>query len=292
MSISNWKGVITFGLVTIPVILYPSQNKKANIVFHQIDRRDNARIKYQRINSDTGKEVPWKEITRGYEFEKGTVVPVPDAILKKVAGEKSREINIEHFINLKELNLLTLENVYYLVPDKNSVKGYVILRDTLAATNKAGVAKVIISTKEHLSVIFSYENALILCLLRYHSEIKKLSDFDFPAKDIKKYKVTAKEMSIAKQLIQSMTSKWHPEKYKDDYQDFIHQWAMESINNLPHKVKEKQPKKTKQTLNFVDLLKKSLASSQQLDKRKKLSGGRHGKQVGKSKYSHPTRLVH
>ena len=155
MPRSNWKGVISFGLVTIPIILYPSQNKQANISFHQIDKRDNARIKYQRINANTGKVVDWKNITRGYEYDKETTVPVPDDVLKKVAGDKEREINIDNFIDKKDLDFLTLENVYYLAPDKNGTKGYVILRDALAETNKVGIAKVIISTKEYLSALAS-----------------------------------------------------------------------------------------------------------------------------------------
>jgi DNA end-binding protein Ku len=258
---SHWKGVISFGLVTIPIVLYPSRNKQADISFHQIDKRDNARIQYQRINSNTGKIVPWEEITRGYEFDKETIIPVPDEVLQKVAGDKAKAINIDTFIDRKDLNLLTLENVYYLVPDKNGQKGYVILRDSLTDTNKVGIAKVVISTKEYLSALIPHKDALLLCLLKYDNEMKKPSEFDLPNKNISAYKITAKEIEVAKQLIKSMSSKWKPEHYVDDYQQSIHQWVEESVNHLPHNKTVKSSRKATNIINFVDLLKKSLAAS-------------------------------
>lgn len=269
MPTTHWKGMISFGLVTIPVMLYPAQNKQATISFHQIDKHDNERIQYQRINSRTGKKVPWEDIIRGYEFDKDTIVPVPDEVLKKVAGEKAKTIDIEAFVNQDDIDMLTLENVYYLVPEKNGMKGYVILREALASTGKAGIAKVIISTKEYLSAVMVKDNALVLCLLRYDKEMRKLADVDLPEKDMKKYKVTSKEIDIAKQLIKSMTnSKWRPEKYKDEYQEAIHQWVEETARHLPHHAKKKSAGKMKPTANFIDLLKKSLVSTKAKGKRK------------------------
>lgn len=262
MPRSNWKGVISFGLVTIPIVLYPSENKKAHISFHQIDKRDNARIKYQRINSETGKEVEWKDITRGYEYDKETTIPVPDEVLKKVGGVEARDIDIQNFVAKESIDMLTLENVYYLVPDKNGQKGYVILRDALADTNKAGIAKVIISTKEYLAAVMAHENALVLCLLKYDDEVHKLSEYDLPEENLKKYKVTNKEIEVAKKLIASMTTKWKPEKYKDEYQSILHEWAEETVKNIPHKRKEKSirtPANGK--ANLIDLLKRSLAAT-------------------------------
>lgn len=261
MSRSNWKGFISFGLVSIPISLYTSKNKSADISFHQIDKKNNARIRYERINSTTGKSVPWENITRGYEFDKETIIPVPDEVLKKVAGEKSRTIEIEHFINKDELNLLTLENVYYSVPEKNGIKGYVILRNTLLETNTVGIAKVVISTKEYLSAIIPHENALMICLLKYDKEIKKPSEFSLPDKPASEYKIKPNEMKMAKQLIKSMTTKWRPEKYIDEYQKSIHQWVEESVNHIPHKKLEKLYKKPSTKTNMIDLLKKSLNAS-------------------------------
>jgi len=259
---SNWKGVISFGLVSIPILLYPTKNKKADISFHQIDRRDNSRIKFQRINVETGKEVPWEDITRGYSYDKETTIPVPDEVLKKVAGKNTRSIDIDTFIPRKDLDILTIENSYYLVPEKKGNKGYIILREALEETNKIGIAKVIISTKEYLAAVLPHQNVLILCLLRYDTETRKITDFDIPTKALGEYKINKKEIDVAKQLIQAMSSKWNPKKYVDEYQKAIHQWVDETVHKLPHpKVKKSHvPKPTTNVVNLVDLLKKSLAS--------------------------------
>lgn len=271
MPKSNWKGVISFGLVTIPVILHPASNKQADISFHLIDKKDNARIKYQRVNSNTGKIVPWENIIRGYEVDEETIIPVPDNILQKIAGDKTRTINIDAFVDKKDVDFLTLENVYYLVPDKNGQKGYVILREALKDTNKAGVAKVVISTREYLSVLIPHQDALMLCLLKYDSEVRKPSEFELPDKELSAYKATSKEITIAKQLIKSMSSKWKPEKFVDSYQQSIHEWVEETIHHLPHKKSKKLVKKPGKNVNFIDLLKKSLATSSKKPE-KKMSG--------------------
>lgn len=262
MPRSNWKGNITFGLVSIPIVLYTVENKKADISFHQIDKRDNSRIKYQRINASTGKTVPWESIIRGYEYDKDTVIPVPDTVLEKVAGENSRTIDIQTFINKNEFNLLAIERNYFLVPDEKGkgTKGYVILRETLKDMNKIGIARVIISTKEYVAAVLPEGNALILCLLKYDNELRKAEDFSLPDKELSHYKITHKEMDMAKQLLKSMSSKWKPEKYIDEYQSAIHTWVEESVNKLPHKKSKQRTKHTSSNVvNFVDLLKKSLA---------------------------------
>jgi DNA end-binding protein Ku len=261
MARSNWRGHISFGLVSIPIVLYTVENKRADISFHQIDKHDNARIQYQRINANTGKIVPWERITRGYEYEKDAVIPVPDDVLEKVAGAEARTINIQTFINKTEFNLLSIEKNYYLVPDEKGKgnKGYVILREALKDTHKIGIARVIISTKEYLSAIIPEGDALILSLLKYDKELRKPSEFPLPDKEPDFYKITPKEIKLAKELIKSMSGKWKPEKYIDEYQSAIHRWVEETVNKLPHKT-TKQPAKRQPSnvINFMDLLKKSL----------------------------------
>lgn len=262
MPRSNWKGHISFGLVSIPIILYNVENTKADISFHQIDKRNNARIKFQRINVETGKLVPWENITRGYEYDKDTIIPVPDEVLEKVAGENARTIDIQTFINKNEFDFLSIYKNYYIVPNEKGKgnKGYVILRDSLKETNKIGIAKVIISTKEYIAAVIPHEDIIVLTLLKYDDEIRKPSEFTVPDKSLSFYKITQKEMDIAKQLIRSMTSKWRPEKYIDEYQTSIHQWVDEVVHKLPHaKSKHKKHPSTSNVVNFVDLLKKSLS---------------------------------
>jgi DNA end-binding protein Ku len=288
MPRSNWKGHISFGLVSIPVVLFPTENKSADISFHQIDKHNNARIKFQRVNSVTGKKVEWADIIKGYEYDKETMIPVPEEIIKKIAGENGRTIEIEQFISRKDLDLLTVAKTYYLVPDKKGDKGYVILREALTDTNKVGIAKVIISTKEYLAAIMPHEDkALILYLLKYDDEVRKISEFDIPRKDLAAYKVNKKEIEIAKQLIQSMTAKWKPEKYVDDYQAALHKWVEEEATKKPHKSAMKTRTKAQgNVVDFVDLLRKSINSKSSTKKsptRKSSKSSKSTKTIPKSK---------
>lgn len=263
-----WKGAISFGLVSIPIMLVPMDKKSATISFHQIDKRDNSRIKYQRINANTGKTVPWEQIARGYEYDKDTIVPVPDEVLNRVAGEHT--IDIENFIERKRLDIFTIENIYYILPDKKAEKGYIILREALMASHRIGIAKVTISTKEYLAAIIPHENALILSLLKYDNEVTKLSELELPAKELKAYKVTNKEIEIAKKLIKSMSKPWNPKKYEDKYQAALHEWVEETANHLPHSQKVQKPKKkSDNSADFVALLRKSLTAKPKAAKKTK-----------------------
>lgn len=259
MARSNWKGYISFGLVNIPIVLFTSEDMSDKVSFHQIDRRNNARIKYKRVNVETGKEVPWEDIVKGYEYTKDNIFVVGEGELEKIAGENARTIAIESFVNKKDINFIDVQKTYFLVPDKNGEKGYVILREALNKTNKIGIAKVIISTKEYLAAVAVYENALVLYLLHYHDDLRPVSEFNLPSEDLKKYKVTKKEIDISKQLIQSMSKKWKPQIYKDEYKEAVHKWAEEKSKKMPHTtMKPRAHIAAGKVINFVDLLKKSL----------------------------------
>ncbi len=272
MPRSNWKGVISFGLVSIPIILFNSQDPSSNVSFKQINRKTGSKIKYKRVDAETGKEVPWDQIGKGYEYEKDQILPVEEDELKRVAGENARTIAIEEFVDKDNLNFINIENTYYLVPDKKGEKGYVILREALNKSNKVGIAKVIISTKEYLAAVATYKDALVLYLLHYSDEIRNLDQFDIPAEDMKKYKVTPKEVEIAKKLITSMSAKWKPEKYSDEYKEAVGEWVAAKVKNKPEtKMKSRAANpKTTNGVNFVDLLKQSLSSSKRPVKNKKL----------------------
>lgn len=253
-----WKGFITFGLVNIPVILYPAE-KKFDIQFKMVDSRDKSKIRYVRINENTGEEVHWEDVAKGYEYEDGNYVLLKNEDIKNIAGENSKTINIESFINKDSLAYIDYEKPYYLVPDKKGEKGYVILREVLNDTKKIGIAKVIIHTRQYLSAVIPYENAIMLILLRYHQEIRKPSEFELPTFNLKSYKISTKELDIAKQLVHSMTSKWKPDKYEDEFRVALHKWVEEKIRH-PEKSKMKRTGITKKgtVIDFVSLLKKSL----------------------------------
>lgn len=260
MPRSNWKGHISFGLVSIPILLFNSIEPKSGISFKQINKKTGAKIKYKRIDSETEKEVPWGDIGKGYEYAKDVVLPVGDDELKKVAGENARTIAIEEFIDKKNIDFIDIEHAYYLIPDKHGEKGYVILREALKSANKIGIAKVIISTKEYLAAVSTFKDVLVLYLLYYNEEIRQLSDFKLPSDDIKKYKVTTSEIEIAKKLIHAMTKKWQPKKFKDEYKQVVEKWVQKKVHHLPGIKMEVRSaaKKSAHSVNFIDLLKKSL----------------------------------
>lgn len=262
MPRSNWKGVISFGLVSIPIVLFNSEETTEKAVFHQIDKRNKARIKYQRVNSETGKEVPWENVIKGYEYSKDVILPVEDDELKKVAGDNARAIDIENFVKDDSIDFIDISKTYYLVPDKKGEKGYVILREALKKSKMIGIAKVIISTKEYVAAVACYKDALALYLLRYPEEIRPLSEFDIPADSLKKYKVNSKEISTALLLIKSMASKWDPKKYKDEYQQAVRKWAQTKIKNKPEVVMRKRHERVAvKDADFISLLRKSLGAT-------------------------------
>lgn len=276
MPRSNWKGFITFGLVNIPIVLYNSIEPSSTISFRQINKKTGAKIKYKRVDSETGKEVPWEEIGRGYEYDKDLILPVEDTELKRVAGDNARTIAIEEFVDKDSIDFVNIEGTYYLSPDKKGEKGYVILREALKSTKKIGIAKVIISTKEYLAAVATYEDALVLYLLHYENEIRDLAEIKIPTADMKKYNVTAKELDIAKKLIGSMSAKWKPKEFKDEYKEAVEKWAEAKIKHLPEAKMAQRSKAQHEAkmVNFVDLLKKSLESSKSSGKSKKSLTGK------------------
>lgn len=268
MSRPVWKGYITFGLVNIPVILQ-SAEKKTDIRFKLIDNRDQAKIRYLRVNEQTGEEVPWQDIAKGYEYDKKNYILISNDELKDIAGEHSKTINIEAFVNAKELSCINYEKPYYLLPDKGGDKGYVMLREILAATKKIAIAKVIIHFREHLAAIIPCKNAIILNILYYQQELKNPEEFDLPSNNLKSYKITPKEMDVAKQLVDSMTTKWKPEQYHDRYRDALQKWMDDKIqHHKPRKSKHKTVKSSN-VINFVDLLKKSIKNKTPIQKKQK-----------------------
>ena len=285
MPRADWKGSISFGLVSIPVILHNSEDNSERVTFHQIDKKNKARVRYKRVNGETGKEVDWKNIIKGYEYDEDTIIPVEGDELKKMVGENARTIAVEIFINQDDIHFVDVYRTYYLTPDKNGEKGYVILREALKKSKKVGISKVIIGTKEYVSAIAYYNNALVLYLLRYIEEIKPMMEFNFPLNDLKKYKVTNKEIDIANQLIHSMSSKWYPEKYKDEYKEAVHQWAKNKIKHTGIKKMQQRMRETSRDkiVSFVDLLRKSLNETKKTKKQVKISKP-HTK-----KKSHPIR---
>ena len=264
-----WKGYITFGLVNIPVILYPAE-KKFDIQFKLIDSRDKSRIRYMRINEHTGEEVPWADIAKGYEYDDNNYLVLKQSDIKAISGVHSKTIDIVTFVNKNSINTMDFEKPYYIVPDKKGEKAYVLLRETLKETKKVGISKVIIHTREYLAALMPYENALVLNLLRYHQELRNVSDYEFPSAKVKTYKISAKEMEIAKQLVNGMTTKWDPKDYHDVFRETLAKWVEAKIHHKKVSAKKiKTNLKKSNVIDFVDLLKKSLDKNKQKTSKKR-----------------------
>lgn len=266
MSHPIWKGNISFGLVNIPVILYSAQ--KANeLHFHMLDKHDHSKIRYQRINENTGKEVKWDTIVKGYEYEKDHYVILTHEDFNSVAQENTKTIEIEDFVALKDIEPIFLDTPYYLLPDKRGDKGYVLLRETLKKSKKAGIARVMIHSRQHLAAVTYREAAIVVHLLRYVQDIVPLSEYHFPDKEVKEYKITKKEFDVAEQLVNAMSAPWKPARYHDDYHDNLLKIIDEKIASGDHPKRKKHKKDVtpKQTnvVDFMALLKKSVEAKKQ-----------------------------
>jgi DNA end-binding protein Ku len=268
MERAIWKGYVEFGLVSIPVALY-SAEKKLDLHFKLIDSRNKARIRYVRVNEETGKEVPWNEVMKGYEYDDDNYILLDEKELKEISDEYAKTINIESFINKDSIDSMSFEKPYYLVPDKGGEKGYVILRDTLRNTKKIGIAKMILHTREHLVALMPYEDALLINLLRYAQEIREPKEFPLPTKITKNYKISDKEMQIAQQLVNSMTKKWKPSDYRDEFRAVLERWLAQKAKEqkIPHKTaRKKSVGKKGDVVDFMTLLKKSLQEKTSAEK--------------------------
>ncbi|WP_298622129.1 Ku protein [uncultured Legionella sp.] len=270
MAQSIWKGDISFGLVSIPVYLISTEEHN-DIHFHLLDSKSKSRVRYQRINEDTGKEVPWTDIVKGYEYDKGRYIVVDEKAFEKKSPDLFKTIDINEFVDFKEIDSLYFAKPYYLVPESKNKKAYVLLREALKKTNKVGVAKVIIRTKESLSLIIPHGHALLLYLVHFKDEIREEDEVNLPKDPIKTYKVSDSELKMAVNLIKDMAARWEPEKYHNDYQETMKKWLAQQAKKetkTGSKLKKQTGKPAGAVVDFISLLKESMKKSNQKSGRK------------------------
>jgi DNA end-binding protein Ku len=211
-----WKGHITFGLVEIPVNLVSAEDPE-RVRFSLVDRRDASPVGYVRINKNTGDEVPWVEIVKGYEVDDGQYVLFSQQELERVSPERTKSIPILGFVDGNAIDHLFWDTPYYLVPArKGANRAYVLLREALEASGKVGIAQVVLRTRQHLAALDVRGELLTLNLLRYAGELRDPEEIGTSA-DVGKEKVTEREMKMALELIESMSEEWNPDAYADDY---------------------------------------------------------------------------
>jgi DNA end-binding protein Ku len=215
-----WKGSISFGLVNIPVALYPGE-KRDELNFVQLDRRDLSAIGYKKYNKRTGAEVPKEDIVRGYEYEEGRFVILTDDDLKNANPKATQTIEISDFVDAAEIPPTYFDRPYYLAPGPRGKKSYALLRETLKRTGKAGISTVVIHTKQYLAVVIPQGNLLVLDLLRYKPELREAGELELPGEDTLQEGVTDRELDMAEKLVGGMAEAWNPDKYRDTYRDDV-----------------------------------------------------------------------
>ncbi|WDJ89954.1 Ku protein [Xanthomonas campestris] len=260
-----WTGTLSFGLLNVPVSLM-SGERKVDLHFRMLDSRDRKPIRFERVNADTGDEVPWKEIVKAFEYDKGSYVIVEEQDIRSAAPESHETVEVETFVDAADIDPRYFEKPYILVPGKKAEKGYVLLRETLRDTGKVGIAKVVIRTREYLAAVMPQGDALILLLLRYQQEVVDPEDFKLPSGAVSEYRITAKEQEMAKQLIESMSGKWQPEDYHDEFRGKLEQILRKRIQAKGGTTQvddEPAPHEdaTTNVVDFMSLLQKSLQAN-------------------------------
>jgi DNA end-binding protein Ku len=255
MARAIWKGNISFGLVNIPIALYPA-TRREELKFRLLRKGDLSPVNYKRVAEKDGKEVPWDQIVKGYEYEKGKYVVLKDEDFERVDLEATQTVDIQDFVDQEEIDPIFFYKPYYLEPQKGGDKAYVLLRDALKDSGKVGIAKVVIKTREYLAGVKPGDGVLVLELMHFADELADPGKLHIP----KKIEVGKREMNMAKSLIDSMSSKWNPEKYHDDYREALMEVIEEKVEAGGKEIEEKPKKAPKPTkvIDLVSVLQKSL----------------------------------
>jgi len=255
MARAIWKGSISFGLVNIPIALYPA-TRREELKFRLLRKSDLSPVNYKRVAEKDGKEVPWDQIVKGYEYEKGKYVVLQDEDFQRVDLEATQTVDIQDFVDVDEIDPMFFYKPYYLEPQKGGDKAYALLRDALHDSKKVGVAKVVIKTRQYLAGVKPEDGALVLELMHFADELADTEKLHVP----KKVEVGKREMNMAKSLIDSMSSKWDPSKYRDDYREALMDVIEEKVEAGGKEIEEKPKKAPKPTkvIDLVSVLQKSL----------------------------------
>ncbi len=264
MPRSLWKGAISFGLLNIPIELMNASQEK-RLSFHMLDKRDNSPVGYRQYNKSTGKDMDKKHIVKGFEYEKDQFVLIDNKDFIKANPKATQTVDIEDFVDIKDLDFLLFEKPYFLIPGKNGEKGYVLLRKVLEQSKKVAIAKFVLRNSQHLAAVIAKGDYLILEVLRFAHEVQSVSEADFLDKTkISHVKISAKELKVAQDLVDGMTVKWQPKIYKDTYQDELSKYILRKIKSGDTEVSETNENERPTNTNLVDLmplLKKSLETN-------------------------------
>lgn len=234
-----WSGSLSFGLVNIPVRLYSATAGKA-LDLDYLHKTDKSPIRYARVCREDGKEIPYEDIVRGYEYRQGDYVVLTDADFKKVNLKRTRSIEVTRFVDAAEIDLMYPERPYYLEP-AGSDKAYVVLREALKKSGKAGVAKFVLRDREHLGIVKPQGDFLVLNQIRFAAEIEKPKELEKPEAG----KPTGKEIELALTIIDHLSGPFTPEKYHDTYREEVEEMIHKKAKGKPVRAKGREPKATR-----------------------------------------------
>ena len=259
-----WTGTLSFGLLNIPVRLMTGE-RRVDLSFRMLDSRNNARVRYERVNEETGEEVPWKEIVKAFEYDKGSYVVLEEDDIAAASPDRRETIDIELFVDAAAIGAEYFDKPYVLEPAAKAEKGYVLLRDVLARTGKAGIGRVVIRTREYLAAVIPRGDALVMMVLRFAQELVDPEEYKLPEGKSTKWKISGREVEMAEQLIESMSGEWAPDDFKDDFRLRLQKVIEERVRS--QKVvqdddeEDERPPEGSATnvIDFAELLKRSLA---------------------------------
>src|SRR3954469_24978491 len=265
MARAIWSGSLGFGLVQIPVTLHAAEEAD-ELSLTLLDKRDFSPVGYERINKKTGKEVKYEDTVKGYESSPGKYVVLTEQDFAEANPKATHQIDILDFVEMSEIDPHYIDKPYIVVPEKYGKKSYALLREALSRSGKAGIAKLVLRTRQHLCAVIPHGKALSLLILRFADELRGTNDLDLPEENLKKLGITSKELDMAEKLIAGMVDEWQPEKYRDDYRkdllSLIHSRAKAGQVNTVSTEQKKPPKpqKSSKVVDLVALLAESVAS--------------------------------
>ncbi|MFN2601220.1 MAG: Ku protein [Gemmatimonadaceae bacterium] len=251
-----WKGSLAFGLVNIPVELRTAI-RSDHISFRLLHEEDLSPVKYERVCQADGEAVPWNEIVKGYEYEKGKFVVLTDQDFKAAALEASKTIDILDFVQQDEIDPRYFETPYYLVPAKGAEKSYALLREAIRSTGAVGIGKIIIRQTQHLAGIKVLGEALVLEIMRFSNELVDAGEYSFPSRE----DVRPQELKMAEQLVENLAEPFDPSRYTDDYRANLMKVIKAKMRGK--KIKLEEPEAEPVDSNVLDLMSRLRASLEQ-----------------------------
>ena len=252
MPRAMWKGAIAFGLVNIPVELF-SATRDHRPRFRLLHAKDESPVKYERVCQHEGKPVGWEDLVKGYEYDKGQFVVLTKDDFKTAALEKTKTIDILDFVDPKEVDERYFETPYYLQASKGADRAYALIREAIRDSGKIGIAKIILRDSQHLAAVEAIGDALVLTMMRFSDELADLDDFRFPSTE----GIRPAELKMAKQLVESLSAKWDPEKYTDEYTKNLMRVIQAKLKGKKPRLQERE---TPQQADVIDLMARLRAS--------------------------------